>query len=817
LSADGPKEEDVMRILTPLVVVIAIAVSLLSEEAEAQAGWGSPPEVISSIHSAGVNMLRPKLGLDAAGNAMAIWIETGDSHLGVVVKSARYQITTRTWNAPVTLSDSGAANVDEPQITVDAAGNAVATWTASGGSLGSSRVRAARYSASTNTWTAVPVPGQFSGKALVAGNVDGDAVIVWNELTSSVFSAPVSLQAIRYSVASGTWSDVEPLAATLAVAPVAGDVAIDSAGNVVVVWLGQTTVQVARYDAATTAWSGVVELSAPLDNLAVSPPDLAMSAAGAALVSWSRISTIEAALWPSGGSAWEAAVTVTAVTSADTTRSALDPSGNGMVVWTTNTGMSARQLWASRYDAATSAWSPATSLSSEAFVLGYPSVTLDPLGNAFVAWTQETAPAEGVPLYSARLAASTGAWTLSPGLSDTAQRAFNPDIAVDDAGNALVVWHQTAGAFAATQALRWDATPPAPDLSAIAPGPGTLVITFSLLPHTDPALAATGMQYSLDGGTTWTPTATSSPRTIAGLTDGVIYDLRVRASNSAGIGQSSPELPVRSGSGGDPSNLRVVSRTGNTITFAWVAPAGIVPTGYVIEGGISGQSQILASVATGTATQLTLSVPDGLFFARVVAVRGARRLGQSSALQLSMNAGGLPSAPTNLLGSASGGRLTLSWTNPSNGAPLTGVRLHISGSVLTAIDLPPTESFTFDAVPPGTYTFVLTPLISTVPGDSSNAITLTFPGTCAASPHPPAAFGVSTQDGRVYVDWLPPASGPAVTSYVVSVSGAFTGSFPMTGRTLAVPVAPGTYSVSVAAVGLCGMSHATPAQTVVVP
>jgi hypothetical protein len=41
--------------------------------------------------------------------------------------------------------------------------------------------------------------------------------------------------------------------------------------------------------------------------------------------------------------------------------------------------------------------------------------------------------------------------------------------------------------------------------------------------------------------------------------------------------------------------------------------------------------------------------------------------------------------------------------------------------------------------------------------------------------------------------------------------GAFTGSFPMTSRTLAVPIGPGSYTVSVASEGLCGTSSARPA------
>ena len=85
----------------------------------------------------------------------------------------------------------------------------------------------------------------------------------------------------------------------------------------------------------------------------------------------------------------------------------------------------------------------------------------------------------------------------------------------------------------------------------------------------------------------------------------------------------------------------------------------------------------------------------------------------------------------------------------------------------------------------------MSPLVGAVLGDASNAVTLTFPGACGAPPNPPTAFSVSAQGGRVFVDWLPPTTGAAAVGYVVSVSGAVSGSFPTQSRTLAVPVPPG--------------------------
>jgi hypothetical protein len=69
----------------------------------------------------------------------------------------------------------------------------------------------------------------------------------------------------------------------------------------------------------------------------------------------------------------------------------------------------------------------------------------------------------------------------------------------------------------------------------------------------------------------------------------------------------------------------------------------------------------------------------------------------------------------------------------------------------------------------------------------------------------------------IYVVWDPPASGPAPTQYVLTVSGAFNLSVPTTARALSGAVGPGSYGLSVVASNACGSSAATAVQTVTVP
>ena len=143
--------------------------------------------------------------------------------------------------------------------------------------------------------------------------------------------------------------------------------------------------------------------------------------------------------------------------------------------------------------------------------------------------------------------------------------------------------------------------------------------------------------------------------------------------------------------------------------------------------------------------------------------------------------------------------------------------LDVTGSLQTTIPLPAGESFTFPDVPPGTYTLAVRGINAFGTGPQSNAITLSFPGTCSGVPLPPEEFRVYKAGARVFVYWQPATSGPAPTDYVLNVSGSFTAAIPTPERTLNGTVGPGTYHLSVAGRNACGLGSPTNVQPVTVP
>ena len=268
-----------------------------------------------------------------------------------------------------------------------------------------------------------------------------------------------------------------------------------------------------------------------------------------------------------------------------------------------------------------------------------------------------------------------------------------------------------------------------------------------------------------------------------------------------------------------PADLVTTSIVGNLVTLRWKHPVtGSAPTGYILEGGVS-PGQVLGSIATGNASPtFTFTAPTGTFYIRLHAAGPGGRSPASNEIQIFVNTAATPSAPADLLGLVNGSSLTLAWRNTFAGGTPTSLVLDVAGATTLALPLGVTDTFSFNGVPPGTYTFaVRASNAAGILSPSSNAVILTFPGGCSGSPQSPTNFIAYRQASTIYVIWNPPTAGPAPTGYVLNVSGAFNGSFPTAGRALSGAVGSGTYGLSVASMNGCGTSAPTVQQVVTVP
>jgi Tol biopolymer transport system component len=254
----------------------------------------------------------------------------------------------------------------------------------------------------------------------------------------------------------------------------------------------------------------------------------------------------------------------------------------------------------------------------------------------------------------------------------------------------------------------------------------------------------------------------------------------------------------------------------NQVTLRWtVPPTSFPPTNFVVEGGTLAGS-VQASLQTGSATPTFIfQAPPGSYYARVHALNGALRGPASNEIRIHVLVPVPPSAPANLLGLVNGSTVGLAWSNTYTGGAPTSLVLDVTGPITTSLPLPLVEAFIHFGVPPGTYTLRLRAVNAAGSSPPSNPVILTFPTPCTGPPLAPSLFAYNV--GRaLFLSWAPADSGAAPTSYVLNVTGTFTGTLPIGGRFHNGIVVPGTYSFTVAATNPCGTSAPSATQTVIV-
>jgi hypothetical protein len=175
----------------------------------------------------------PKVAVHAiTGDAIAVWIlRTGtiDS-----VWASRFHRVSGTWAGAVLLETDDRGHASQPEVAIDARGDAVAVWRQHDGT--NYDIWANRFLASSGTWSG-PVRLDASDlearSPVVSAAGDGHAVVVW--MQRSGIGSGYDIRAGRFNPTAGTWG----LPSLLDAADVTADspqVAIDSAGNAIAIW-----------------------------------------------------------------------------------------------------------------------------------------------------------------------------------------------------------------------------------------------------------------------------------------------------------------------------------------------------------------------------------------------------------------------------------------------------------------------------------------------------------------------------------------------------------------------------------------------------
>ena len=448
---------------------LSLVVLLMTGSASASPTWLAP----ENLSPESTNAEHPQVALDAAGDAVAVWQRWVDERL--VIQTAT-RLAGTSWRADQNLSEAG-VDAHGPQIAVNPAGDAVAVWYQAVGD--SYYVIEAAVRPVGGTWGApqdLSAPGATADLPQVAIDRAGDAIAVWRRFSP----APYVQAAVR--PAGGTWSAPQDLTAPGGDAEGA-EVAFDSAGNAIAVWVrfnGANFIVQAAARPAGGGWSLPQDLSATGGDSA--NPQIALDSAGNAVAVWERSEganvKIQTAVRPAGG-AWSAPQDLSAPgEDAREPEVAFDGWGNAMAIWSRSNG--AHYVIQAAERPFGGGWGAAEDLSAAGHSADVPQLALDPLGDAIAVWRRSDDGSNGIA--QAALRPAGGTWGAIRDLSGSGEAAFDPDVAVDPAGNGLAVWMRfRSGVDEVIQAAGLDAAGPVFD-NILVPRRGVAGsrLTFSL-------------------------------------------------------------------------------------------------------------------------------------------------------------------------------------------------------------------------------------------------------------------------------------------------------------------------------------------------
>ncbi len=305
------------------------------------------------------------------------------------------------------------------------------------------------------TWLA---PTTISGaedpnELALAVDPNGDAVTAWSDWDGG----NVKLEVTGTTAPGAGWSSPTQLAEGSSyyymLEPPAPQVAINPHGDAVAVWEiyenDKWYVQASQMPAGGT-WQTPVQLAET--SYALGRPQVAMDADGDAVAVWTTYSgshdVIDAAELPAGGS-WQTPVQISGSEEAEQAQVAMNSAGDVIAAWTIWTGSTDRVEAAQMPAGGT--WQTPEPISNAGNETYSPEVAIDEHGDAAAVWWHNDGGQDVVQ--GAQLPAG-GSWSTSSQLSEGGEPAYNPQLAMNPQGDAVVVWERWNGSDFITQAVQ---------------------------------------------------------------------------------------------------------------------------------------------------------------------------------------------------------------------------------------------------------------------------------------------------------------------------------------------------------------------------
>ncbi len=348
------------------------------------------------------------------------------------------------WQGAMLIRSGDSGNALEAQVALGSDGSAVVVWQQKEG--GYYQIWARRYLPDAGWGEAVRLGNGGGGDAFspqVAMDAAGNALVVWQQsdgVWESIWSA-------RFVSGKG-WESASLIEDNSLGDGIAPRLAMNDAGEAVVVWrqnMGEGIEQVwANRFIPSTGWGVATRIDGVTGEDGWSP-DVAMDHRGNAVAVWVSWYNGSLKTWAnhfSPESGWAAAQRIgpDVPERADYPRVAMDSDGRATVVWEQK-GDTWYHIWVNRFTPA-SGWGSARRIETEtAGNASGPQVAMDESGNAIVVWLQSGGSGNGI--WSSRFEAANGWGEARRIVSNSAGTALAPRVAMER-GSAVVAWIQSS-------------------------------------------------------------------------------------------------------------------------------------------------------------------------------------------------------------------------------------------------------------------------------------------------------------------------------------------------------------------------------------
>lgn len=365
------------------------------------------------------------------------------------------------WGVSENIEDIGTGSARRPHLAVDPEGNAIAVWEHDANGVRTD-IWANRYTRRDLWGEARLIESNNDGPATrprVAVDAVGNAFVVWEQSDGE----DTFTWANRFTVDNG-WETARLIQTDEITNARNPSVAVDPQGNAVAVWVQRDLfstgelVWAARY-AVGEGW-GAAQSIDPVDpSLAGLMTEVGMDDAGNAIAVWTRPKIVGDNMWANRYAidpedplepGWQGAVMIKDNDEIDVTdpRIAVDPMGNAFVVWTQQDGGRV-DIWTNRYHAELGWGSQALLEDNELADAKEPDIAVDSMGVAYAVWAQADPMFDNIYVSRYTPDAEPGSEWGTPVLIEEAfddplddADAAKPRVAVNAGGYVFVVWEQ---------------------------------------------------------------------------------------------------------------------------------------------------------------------------------------------------------------------------------------------------------------------------------------------------------------------------------------------------------------------------------------